>query len=70
MIAFWTFSIAAGPCLAGEYLPETVRRLEMLLTETSICGLGYVALNPLVSAAEHWPDEVPMTGTEATGGEE
>ena len=38
-----------------------IQKLEMLLGETSICGLGYVALNPLVSAAEHWPDEVPRT---------
>ena len=36
-----------------------LEKLELLLVETSICGLGYVALNPLVSAAEHWPDEVP-----------
>lgn len=36
-----------------------IDKLELLLVETSICGLGYVALNPLVSAAEHWPDEVP-----------
>lgn len=38
---------------------ETMRKLEMLLVETSICGLGYVALNPLMSAAKHWPEEVP-----------
>ncbi len=36
-----------------------IRKLEMLLAETSICGLGYVALNPLISVAEHWPEEVP-----------
>ncbi len=38
---------------------ETMRKLEMLLVETSICGLGYVALNPLMSAAKYWPEEVP-----------
>ena len=38
---------------------DTLRKLEMLLVETSICGLGYVALNPLMSAAKHWPEEVP-----------
>lgn len=38
---------------------KTMRKLELLLVETSICGLGYVALNPLMSAAKHWPDEVP-----------
>ena len=37
----------------------TIQKLDMLLGETSICGLGYVALNPLVSVAEHWPEEVP-----------
>jgi NADH:ubiquinone oxidoreductase subunit F (NADH-binding) len=35
----------------------TLKRLELLLVETSICGLGYVALNPLMSAAQYWPDE-------------
>ncbi len=39
-----------------------IDKLNFLLVETSICGLGYVALNPLLSAAEHWPDEVPMRG--------
>jgi NADH:ubiquinone oxidoreductase subunit F (NADH-binding) len=42
---------------------SAIDRLELLLVETSICGLGYVALNPLVSAAEHWPDEVPGART-------
>jgi NADH:ubiquinone oxidoreductase subunit F (NADH-binding) len=46
---------------------NAIRKLEMLLTETSICGLGYVALNPLVSAAEHWPDEVPGSEAATTG---
>ncbi len=40
----------------------TINKLNLLLAETSICGLGYVALNPLISAAEHWPDEVPQEG--------
>ena len=40
--------------------------LNLLLTETSICGLGYVALNPLLSVAKHWPEEVPGA---AQGGE-
>jgi NADH:ubiquinone oxidoreductase subunit F (NADH-binding) len=38
---------------------ETIEKLQLLLCETSICGLGYVALNPLLSVAEHWPHEVP-----------
>jgi NADH:ubiquinone oxidoreductase subunit F (NADH-binding)/NADH:ubiquinone oxidoreductase subunit E len=37
----------------------TIRKLDLLLRETSICGLGYVALNSLLSVAEHWPQEVP-----------
>jgi NADH:ubiquinone oxidoreductase subunit F (NADH-binding)/NADH:ubiquinone oxidoreductase subunit E len=40
----------------------TIEKLNLLLVETSICGLGYVALNPLLSAAEHWPTEVPHDG--------
>ncbi len=46
---------------------DTMRKLELLLVETSICGLGYVALNPLMSAAKHWPDEVP--GADSGGAE-
>jgi len=38
---------------------ETIEALEELLVETSICGLGYVVLNPLMSAAKHWPEEFP-----------
>ena len=38
---------------------EVMEKLNLLLTETSICGLGYVALNPLISVAKHWPEEVP-----------
>lgn len=51
---------AAGANGAGAALDwGALDRLELLLVETSICGLGYVALNPLISAAEHWPEEVP-----------
>ncbi len=42
-----------------------IRKLNLLLGETSICGLGYVALNPLISVAEHWPEEVPGCSVEA-----
>ncbi|MEE9208425.1 MAG: NAD(P)H-dependent oxidoreductase subunit E [Gemmatimonadota bacterium] len=38
---------------------QAIEKLNFLLAETSICGLGYVALNPLTSVAEHWPEEVP-----------
>jgi len=42
---------------------NTIGALEALLVETSICGLGFVVLNPLVSAARHWPEEFPGSGT-------
>jgi NADH:ubiquinone oxidoreductase subunit F (NADH-binding)/NADH:ubiquinone oxidoreductase subunit E len=42
--------------------PAALGKLEELLVETSICGLGYVVLNPLVSAARHWPEEFPGLG--------
>ncbi|MDT8436805.1 MAG: NAD(P)H-dependent oxidoreductase subunit E [Gemmatimonadota bacterium] len=45
-----------------------LEKLEELLVETSICGLGYVVLNPLVSAARHWPDEFPGLGDGRGGG--
>ena len=49
---------------------QTIEALESLLVETSICGLGYVVLNPLVSAAKHWPQEIPGApgaGTDGSG---
>ena len=45
---------------------QTIEALEALLVETSICGLGYVVLNPLISAAKHWPEEIP--GSPRDGG--
>jgi NADH:ubiquinone oxidoreductase subunit F (NADH-binding) len=36
-----------------DVLPE----LGETLTLTSICGLGQVALNPILSAMKHWPEE-------------
>ena len=39
-----------------------IKALEALLVETSICGLGFVVLNPLVSAAKYWPEEIPGAG--------
>ncbi len=38
---------------------SAIEKLNFLLSETSICGLGYVALNPLISVHEHWTEEVP-----------
>lgn len=46
----------------GAALDRTlVDRLQRVLAEASICGLGHVALNPLLSAAKHWPDEIPLS---------
>ena len=41
----------------GELL-EVLPRLELTLAETSICGLGQVALNPITSVLRHWPEEM------------
>ncbi|MFH2007710.1 MAG: NAD(P)H-dependent oxidoreductase subunit E [bacterium] len=41
---------------------EGFRRLRRVLEEASICGLGHVALNPLVSILEHWPEELETGG--------
>jgi formate dehydrogenase/NADH-quinone oxidoreductase subunit F len=37
----------------------TVERLDEVMREASICGLGHVALVPLTSVMRHFPDEVP-----------
>ena len=37
-----------------DILPD----LELTLAETSICGLGQVALNPICSALQYWGDEM------------
>ena len=48
---------------SGEAIDmDVIGKLNLLLTETSICGLGFVALNPLLSVAKHWPEEIPMRG--------
>ena len=39
-------------------LLEILPGLEEALAQTSICGLGQVALNPLTSVVRHWPEEV------------
>jgi NADH:ubiquinone oxidoreductase subunit F (NADH-binding)/NADH:ubiquinone oxidoreductase subunit E len=46
----------AGKASAQELhlLPE----LGETLLQTSLCGLGQVALNPILSVAKHWPEEV------------
>ena len=37
--------------------PEFVKRVDAVLRETSICGLGMAASAPLMSAARFFPDE-------------
>ena len=39
-----------------DFLPSLGKTLE----QTSICGLGQVALNPVLSMMKHFPDEVPQ----------
>jgi len=38
-----------------DFLPTLGKTLE----QTSICGLGQVALNPVLSMMKHFPDEIP-----------
>jgi formate dehydrogenase beta subunit len=47
-----------------EVLPE----LGETLTLTSICGLGQVALNPILSVLNHWPEETFTALSSKTGG--
>ncbi len=47
--------------------PLLISRLHRVLTEASICGLGHVALNPLTSAARHWPEEIPVAAVDEKG---
>jgi NADH:ubiquinone oxidoreductase subunit F (NADH-binding) len=47
--------------LAGKgngTLLEILPALEETLAQTSICGLGQVAVNPLTSALKYWKDEM------------
>jgi NADH:ubiquinone oxidoreductase subunit F (NADH-binding) len=37
---------------------QTLPDLGETLALTSICGLGQVALNPILSVLKHWPDEI------------
>ncbi len=46
---------ADSTCL--EVLPDLADTLE----QTSICGLGQVALNPILSMLEHFPEQVPSS---------
>ncbi len=43
------------PATALDVLPELGETLE----QTSICGLGQVALNPILSMMKHFPNDVP-----------
>ena len=48
--------------LAGQGSPEQLKLFPELgetLLLTSICGLGQVALNPILSVIRHFPDAVP-----------
>ena len=49
--------VSSGSASPAELavLPELGETLE----QTSICGLGQVALNPILSMMQHFPEEVP-----------
>ena len=38
-----------------------LEELNHTLEQTSICGLGQVALHPIMSMLEHFPEEIPAT---------
>ena len=50
--------VSGGSGGSGARLRELLPELEETLGETSICGLGQVALNPLTSALRNWGDEL------------
>ncbi|MBI84707.1 MAG: nitroreductase family protein [Planctomycetaceae bacterium] len=48
---------------SGRHTPSEVQVLDDLadtLKQTSICGLGQVALNPVLSMLKHFPGEIPV----------
>jgi len=49
--------VAAGNRAAIEL--EELPLLDETLQQTSICGLGHVALHPVTSMMQHFPDEIP-----------
>ncbi|WP_293261683.1 NAD(P)H-dependent oxidoreductase subunit E [Nannocystis sp.] len=40
---------------AGPNVPELLRALDQTMAQTSICGLGQVALTPAISVLDHFP---------------
>jgi len=46
------------PAQELQWLPQLAETLE----QTSICGLGQVALNPILSMMRHFPEEIPSDG--------
>ncbi len=57
-----TAMLEAAVADGGPVDMDVIGKLNLLLTETSICGLGFVALNPLLSVVTYWPEEVPVRG--------
>ena len=41
-----------------------LRSLHETMAQTSICGLGQVALGPLLSILTRFPDQIPRTGSD------
>lgn len=51
--------LLSGPAAGTAEVRETLRDLNETLEQTSICGLGQVALHPVVSLFKQFPDESP-----------
>ncbi len=43
---------------AGPHVPQLLRDLDQTMAQTSICGLGQVALTPAISVLEHFPEAI------------
>ena len=52
----------------GERMKSVLPDLELTLAETSICGLGQVALNPLTSALKYWGYELDARAPKRAAG--
>ncbi len=60
---------AAGRGEAATAVADELRTLHQTLQRTSICGLGQVALLPIVDALERFPDEPSLQALQGAGHE-
>ena len=42
----------------GEWNMDSLNDLKLVMTDSSICGLGQAASNPITSVQKYFPDEV------------